>query len=202
MPLVSKNHDSCDLASKSSSGHHASFEDLYRLYRGRVYWVCFRMVRDPAEAEDLTQEVFLHAFQKMYQFQGRAAFSTWLHRVTVNVVLMRLRKRSHSISSLEELLGSETNDHRPRNPMANIDGSLASTVDRVLLAKAIVCLPNQYRLAFTLHDFEGYPYREIALRMKCSVANAKSRVRRARLRLRELLQTSTPAQIQECSRQG
>ena len=140
------------------------------MHSGGVYWLCLRVVRNPAEAEDLTQEVFLHAFQKMHQFQGRAAFSTWLHRVAVNVVLMQLRKKSHPTASLEEILSSEKSDERSRSSLATIDTSLAGAIDRVLLAQAIVCLPSRYKLAFTLRDVEGYPHREIALRMRCSIA--------------------------------
>lgn len=81
-----------------------SFDDVYRLYSKRVYWLCLRMVWNPAEAEDWTQEVFVRVFQKMHQFQGRAALSTWLHRVAPNAVLMQLRKRSHPTASRDEVL--------------------------------------------------------------------------------------------------
>src|ERR1700747_1130651 len=105
-PPPPKGNLPCVSVSKRAPIGHASFEDIYRLYSGCVYWLCLRMVRNPAEAEDLTQEVFLQAFQKMHQFRGRAAFSTWLHRVAVNAMLMRLRKRSHPTASLDESLSS------------------------------------------------------------------------------------------------
>ena len=136
-PPPPKGNLPCVSVSKRALGGRGSFEDIYRLYSGRVYWLCLRMMRNPAEAEDLTQEVFLHAFQKMHQFQGRADFSTWLRRVAVNVVLMQLRKKSHPTASLEEILSSEKSDERSRSSLATIDTSLAGAIDRVLLAQAI-----------------------------------------------------------------
>ena len=180
-------------ASQPAREDHATFDDVYRLYCRRIYWLCLRMVNNSAEAEDLTQEVFLQVFQNMSQFEGRAAFSTWLHRVAINVVLMKLRKRSHPTSSLEEILSSENGDARSRISLARIDTRLAGTLDRMVLAKAIACLPGRYRRAFALHA-AGYAHREIAARTKCSLANSKSNVRRARLQLRDLIQAPAPRQ--------
>jgi RNA polymerase sigma-70 factor (ECF subfamily) len=194
-PLLLKNRLSCTSVPKSCSADHIGFEDIYRQYGRRVYWLCLRMVKNPADAEDLTQEVFMQVFLKMHQFQGRAAFFTWLHKVAVNVVLMRLRKRSQQMTSLEEILNPEKSDNRSLDCLTTIDTRLAGTIDRVLLARAIVCLPNHYRLAFALHDVAGYRHREIATRMRWSISNSKSNVQRARSRLRKLLKASarTPA---------
>ena len=87
----------------AQQGDAAAFERLYRLHNRRVYSLCLRMVSNTAEAEDLTQEAFLQLFRKIATFRGESAFSTWLHRLAVNVVLMKLRKKSGNESSLEEL---------------------------------------------------------------------------------------------------
>jgi RNA polymerase sigma-70 factor (ECF subfamily) len=186
------------LLSQPVLGDRGSFENIYRLHSGGVYLLCLRMVKNPTDAEDLVQEIFLQVFRKRHQFQGRAAFSTWLHRVAVNVVLMRLRKKSLQTAPIDETLSPKEGAARLQSAPATIDMRLAGTIDRVLLARAIVCLPERYRLAFTLHDIEGYRHREIALRMKCSISNSKSNVQRARSRLRQLLKTSAIKQTSEC----
>jgi RNA polymerase sigma-70 factor, ECF subfamily len=169
------------------SNESTNFEDAYRQYNRRIYRLCLRMVRNPAEAEDLMQDAFLQAFQKRHQFQGRAAFSTWLHRVAVNVVLMRLRKRSLPATSLDEILSSERSDHRDRCSLVTADARQAGTIDRVLLEKAIRRLPSQNRYVFILYEIEGYQHQEIAKLTGYSVSSSKSNLHRARLRLRELL---------------
>lgn len=167
----------------------ATFGHLYRLHCRRVYWLCFRMVRNPADAEDLTQQVFLHVFQKMSRFEGRSAFSTWLHRVAVNVVLMHLRRKSLSTASLEEILSLKKGDAPFRISLARTDTRLAGTPDRIVLAKAIARLTGRQRRTLALHA-AGYEHREIAARMKCSIACSKANLGRARLRLRDVIQPS------------
>ena len=200
-PLISstlKNRSSRSPAiSKPGGEERPKFDDIYRLYKQRVYWLCLRMVKNPTEAEDLTQDVFIQVYRKMHQFQGRAAFFTWLHRVAVNVALMRLRRRTHHTESLEEMLNPENGESRSLDFLASTDSRLAGTINRVLLARALVCLPRQYRMAFALHDVAGYPHREIAMRMKCSISNSKTNVRRARSKLRKLLSAPAAAQFSE-----
>src|SRR5262249_10577234 len=138
-----------------------------------------------AEAEDLTQEAFLQMFRKLDTFRGESAFSTWVHRLTVNLVLMRLRKKGLVTSSLEE--ETDTGEEIRKRDVGSEDLSLAGSVDRITLEKAMRALPAGYRMVFYLHDVEGYEHQEIASMMGCSVGNSKSQLHKARMRLRELL---------------
>ena len=165
-------------------GDAAAFERLFRKYWRRVYALCLRMVRNTTEAEDLTQEAFLQLFRKIHTFRGESVFSTWLHRVSVNVVLMRLRKKN-----LTEIPLENANDEEDsyRSEIGAPDLVLSGTIDRVNLDRAIGELPPGYRRAFMLHDVEGYEHQEIAEILGCSVGNSKSQLHKARMRLRDLL---------------
>lgn len=168
------------------NGDGNAFEVLYNLHKRRVYSLCLRMVNDGAEAEDLTQEAFLQLFRKIGTFRGESAFSTWLHRLTVNLVLMRLRKKGLWTMSLDEP-GQDPDDSRPME-IGTADNALTGSVDRITLDRAIGALPPGYRLVFQLHDVEGYEHQEIADMVGCSVGNSKSQLHKARMKLRDLLQ--------------
>jgi RNA polymerase sigma-70 factor (ECF subfamily) len=170
----------------AKQGDAAAFEVLYNAHRRRVYSLCLRMIGDPAEAEDLAQEAFLQMFRKIGTFRGDAAFSTWLHRLTVNLVLMRLRKKGLWTTSLDDS-GPDPDDSRPME-IGTPDFRLAASVDRLTLERAIGALPPGYRIIFQLHDVEGYEHREIAGMIGCSVGNSKSQLHKARMKLREMLQ--------------
>ena len=172
----------------AQAGDAASFELLYQLHSRRVYALCLRMVGNPSDAEDLTQEAFLQLFRKVGTFRGESAFSTWLHRMTVNVVLMRLRKKSIPVASLEETTEPDEETGGPRKDIGAPDLRLSGAVDRVNLERSIEKLPPGYRTVFVLHDVQGYEHNEIADIMGCSVGNSKSQLHKARTRLRELLQ--------------
>jgi len=161
---------------------------LYALHKRRVYSLCLRMTGNPTTAEDLTQEAFLQLFRKIATFRGESAFSTWLHRLSVNVVLMQLRKKGLPVVSLEETMEPQQEDGPRFEPGAE-DPSLRGSVDRVHLERAIAELPAGYRSVFVLHDIEGYEHNEIADMMGCSVGNSKSQLHKARLKMRELLQS-------------
>lgn len=167
-------------------GDAGSFEALYALHKRRVYSLCLRMTGNPTDAEDLTQEAFLQLFRKISTFRGESAFSTWLHRLSVNVVLMQLRKKGLPLVSLEETMEPQQEDG-PRHEFGAEDLSLRGSVDRVNLERAIAELPAGYRAVFVLHDIEGYEHNEIANMMECSVGNSKSQLHKARLKMRELL---------------
>ena len=172
---------------RAQQGDPVAFERLYQLHKGRVYSLCLRMVGNPAEAEDLTQEAFLQLFRKIHTFRGESAFSTWLHRLAVNVVLMQLRRKQLPQVSLEETIETdESGEGVKREPGAD-DLLLVGSIDRVSLEDAIEQLPHGYRLVFLLHDVEGYEHNEIAKMLGCSIGNSKSQLHKARLRLRELL---------------
>ena len=170
---------------QAKQGHEAAFEVLYHLHKRRVYSLCLRMVSNPAQAEDLAQEAFLQLFRKIGTFRGESAFSTWLHRMTVNVVLMQLRKKGLPVVSLEETL--EADDEAPRKEFGTKDVKLTGSIDRLQLQRAIDKLPPGYRTVFVLHDVEGFEHNEIAQMVGCSIGNSKSQLHKARLKLRDYL---------------
>ena len=174
---------------RAQQGDPECFEALYGLHKRRVYSLCLRMTGNTAEAEDLTQEAFLQLYRKIGTFRGESAFSTWLHRLSVNVVLMRLRKKGLPEVSLEETLEPQQEDG-PRKDVGTVDNVLAGSIDRVNLQRAVDSLPPGYRIVFILHDVEGYEHNEIAEMMGCSIGNSKSQLHKARLKLRELLKQS------------
>ena len=181
----------------AQAGDAAAFEFLYELHSRRVYALCLRMVSNPCDAEDLMQEAFLQLFRKIATFRGESAFSTWLHRMTVNVVLMRLRKKALPVASLEETTEPDEDGGGPRKDLGAPDLRLSGAVDRVNLERSIDRLPPGYRTVFVLHDVQGYEHNEIAGIMGCSVGNSKSQLHKARTRLRDLLQE----EIREQARQ-
>jgi RNA polymerase sigma-70 factor (ECF subfamily) len=172
----------------AQQGDAAAFERLYRLHSRRVYSLCLRMVGNTAEAEDLTQEAFLQLFRKIATFRGESAFSTWLHRLAVNVVLMKLRKKSGKETSLEQVTEPDEESGTPRRDFGAPDLRLSGSLDRVNLQRAVEQLPPGYKAVFVLHDVQGYEHNEIAQMMSCSIGNSKSQLHKARMRLRDLLQ--------------
>jgi RNA polymerase sigma-70 factor, ECF subfamily len=173
---------------RAKQGDTEAFEILYNLHKRRVYSLCLRMTANTAEAEDLTQEAFLQLFRKLGTFRGESAFSTWLHRMAVNVVLMRLRKKGLAVVPLEETI--DTEEESPKKEPGAPDAVLAGSVDRLQLERAIGNLPPGYRTIFVLHDVEGYEHNEIAEIVGCSIGNSKSQLHKARMKLRDLLKTS------------
>jgi len=170
---------------RAKQGDEAAFETLYNLHKRRVYSLCLRMVSNPAQAEDLAQEAFLQLFRKISTFRGESAFSTWLHRMTVNVVLMNLRRKGLPLVSLEETL--ETDEEAPRKELGAPDLKLTGSIDRLQLQRAIEKLPPGYKTVFVLHDVEGFEHNEIAEMVGCSIGNSKSQLHKARLKLRDSL---------------
>lgn len=159
-----------------------AFEELYSRHNRRVYSLCLRMTQNVSEAEDLAQEVFIQLFRKIGSFRGESAFTTWLHRLTVNQVLMHFRKRSVKLEQTTEegetpiqvVVGTENPGRMP-------------VMDRIALDKAIGQLPPGYRTVFVLHDVEGHEHEEIARMLGCSVGTSKSQLHKARMKLRGLL---------------
>ena len=171
-----------DLCRLATGGNIAAFELLYERYHRRTYSLCLRMTSSQTEAEDLTQEVFIQLFRKIGSFRGDSAFSTWLHRMTVNQVLMYFRRRSvkNERTSDDGEIPEQT-VHGTSNP------SRMPVVDRIALKNAIAQLPNGYRNVFVLHDVEGFEHEEVAHMMGISVGTSKSQLHKARLKLRGLL---------------
>jgi RNA polymerase sigma-70 factor (ECF subfamily) len=168
-------------------GDAGAFEIIYQKHSGRVYALCLRMLRDPIEAEDLVQDVFMLLFRKIQTFRGESAFSTWLHRLTVNLVLMRLRKKSPPTVSIDATADLDDETNSPTIDLGAPDLMLEGSVDRVSLERCIERLPAGYRAIFVLHDIQGYQHNEIAEIVGRSVGDSKSQLHKARMRLRELL---------------
>jgi RNA polymerase sigma-70 factor (ECF subfamily) len=177
-----------DILQRAQAGDHHAFAQLYALHKRRIYSLCLRMVGNVAEAEDLTQEAFLQLHRKIATFRGDSAFSTWLHRLAINVVLMHLRKKGLSVISLDEAM-EPTPEEGPGRSFGAPDLSLTGSIDRLALERAIADLPAGYRLIFVLHDIEGYEHNEIAAMLDCSIGNSKSQLHKARLKLRDAMRT-------------
>jgi RNA polymerase sigma-70 factor, ECF subfamily len=159
------------------------FDELFRLHWRRVYAVCFRMTGNTADAEDLSQEVFVQVFRKLNTFRGESSFTTWLHRLTVNHVLMYFRKRRSRREQLTEDGETPERAVQGRKVLENIP-----ILDRLALIEAIVNLPPGYRTVFVLHDVQGLEHLEIAKILNCSVGTTKSQLHKARMKLRRFLQ--------------
>ena len=183
---VGPDSDEAALIEKAKQGDAQAFQALYDKHKRRVYSLCLRMTSNTAEAEDLTQEAFLQLYRKIGTFRGESAFSTWLHRLSVNVVLMHLRKKSLPVVSLEETTQPGEED-TPKKDFGTEDLALAGSIDRLQLQKAIQDLPPGYRTIFVLHDVQGYEHNEIATIVGCSIGNSKSQLHKARMKLRDLL---------------
>jgi RNA polymerase sigma-70 factor (ECF subfamily) len=187
--LASSELSEAEAIRRARDGDRTVFECLYRLHSRRVYAVCLRMVGNTTEAEDLTQEAFLLLLRKIHTFRGESAFSTWLHRLAVNLVLMRLRRKSPPTDSLEATLDpdDEAASPHPASRMGAPDLLLEGSIDRINLERCIKQLPVGYRTIFVLHDIQGYEHHEIAEILGRSVGVSKSQLHKARMRLREML---------------
>ena len=165
------------------------FEELFQLHRGKVYAVCLRMTGNTAEAEDLSQEVFVQVLRKLGTFRGESAFSTWLHRLTVNQVLMYFRKGRRRREQLTEDGELPERPTKGRNVLKSFP-----ILDRLALDEAIVKLAPGYRAVFVLHDVEGLQHLEIANILGCSVGTSKSQLHKARMKMRSLLLQTNSSQ--------
>lgn len=175
------------LAQKADQGNMQAFAELYKRHYRRVLSLCLRMTRNLAEAEDLAQEVFLHLLRKAGSFRGESAFTSWLHRLTVNHVLMHFRK-------LRSRLEHTTEDGEiPAKVVLGTDDSRSMPIlNRLALDKAIEKLPAGYRTVFQLHDIEGLEHEEISRLLGCAIGTSKSQLHKARRTLRELLSQMAP----------
>src|SRR5438067_2933229 len=171
-----------ELTQRAAGGDMKAFEELYQRHNRRVYSLCLRMTGNVVEAEDLAQEVFIQLFRKVGSFRGESAITTWLHRLTVNQVLMHFRKRGVRMEQTTDdgdvpvqiVKGTENPNQMP-------------VIDRIALERAIDKLPPGYRAVFVLHDVEGHEHEEIAKLLGCSVGTSKSQLHKARMKLRGLL---------------
>jgi RNA polymerase sigma-70 factor (ECF subfamily) len=180
---VCGNETDIELVKKSAQGNIAAFEQIYLRHHRRIYSLCLRMMANPVEAEDMMQEVFIQLYRKIGSFRGDSQFTTWLHRLTVNQVLMYFRRKNVKIEKMTEdeefpeqvILGTEN----PRK---------MQIVDKIAIDEAIEQLPTGYRTIFVLHDVEGFEHEEISKMLGLSVGTSKSQLHKARLKMRKLLQ--------------
>ncbi len=184
---ATKTPSDSELVARAQRGDADAFATLFHTHKPRVYSLCLRMTNNAAEAEDVTQEAFLQVFRKLSTFRGDSALSTWLHRIAVNTVLMRFRKKSLPELSLEETYTKNTDAKPMRRECGTRDRYLAGSIDRIALIQVIRELPEGYRTIFLLHEVEGYEHKEIAAFLGCSTGNSKSQLHKAKLRIRELL---------------
>jgi RNA polymerase sigma-70 factor (ECF subfamily) len=175
------------LTQRSAEGDVFAFEELYARHNRRVYSLCLRMTGNTSEAEDLAQEVFIQLYRKIGSFRGESAFTTWLHRLTVNQVLMHFRKRGVKLEQT-----TDDGDTPVQIVAGTEDPMKMPVVDRIALDAAVAQLPPGYRTVFVLHDVEGHEHEEIARMLGCSVGTSKSQLHKARMKLRLLLRQQNP----------
>jgi RNA polymerase sigma-70 factor (ECF subfamily) len=175
-----------DAVVRAQSGDHDAFTEIYSRHQKRVFAICMRIVRDFALAEDLTQETFLQVHRKIGSFRGDSDFTTWLHRLAVNTVLMYMRKRQLSVVSLDHLMSDDHEDRAARD-FGTRDLSQAGVIDRLSIDRALSALAPGYRLIYLLHDVEGFNHGEIAAMQDCTCGNSKSQLHKARRALRSTL---------------
>jgi RNA polymerase sigma-70 factor, ECF subfamily len=174
------------LIQRAQQGDEEAFAALYQMHKKRVYSVCLQMTKDVADAEDLTQEAFLQVFRSVNSFRGDSAFSTWLYRIAVNTVLMKLRRRkSPPLVSLDEPVSADSSSLK--RDIGKADPSLSGAVDRIALRRAVEELPAGCRQIFDLHEVEGYQHHEIAELLDCSIGNSKSQLHKAKMKMRDVL---------------
>lgn len=166
----------------AAAGDIDAFERIYRRHHPRVYALCLRMLRNSSQAEDLAQEVFIQLYRKLHTFRGEALIGTWLHKLTVNQVLMHFRK---PIVKSERTADDETTPVQIAKGTAN--PNRMAVIDRIALNEAIAKLAPGYRMVLLLHDVEGYEHEQIGKMLGCAVGTSKSQLHKARTRLRELL---------------
>lgn len=169
-------------AQLAAAGDMEAFEHIYRRHHQRIYLLCLRMVRNTSQAEDLTQEVFIQLFRKIHTFRNDSLFTTWLHRLTVNQVLMHFRK---------PIVKTEQTTDDGATPIRVVSGTenpaKMALLDRIALDEAIAQLAPGYRRVLILHDVEGYEHEQIGKMLGCAVGTSKSQLHKARMKLRRLL---------------
>lgn len=171
--------DPIDLIHRAQQGDQAAFEALYRAHAGRVYALCLRLTADAAQAEELTQDAFVRVWERLASFRGESAFSSWLFRLTVNVVLLRgraARRRALRVFTTDDPAALE----QPRSDSSGVGRAID-------LERAVATLPPGAREVFVLHDVEGYRHEEIAQLAGIAVGTSKAQLFRARRLLREAL---------------
>ena len=182
-PLAPAKQAQLDLVIRAQEGDHEAFSEIYEKHKKRVFAVCMRIVRDFALAEDLSQDTFMQLHRKIGSFRGDSDFTTWLHRLAVNTVLMYMRKRALPVVSLDTLM-ADVPEERAGKDFGMRDLSQAGVIDRLTIEQALATMAPGYRSIFILHDVEGFNHGEIAEIQDCTCGNSKSQLHKARRALR------------------
>ncbi len=168
------------LVARAQAGDQGAFEQIYRAHVGRVFGICLRMLSDQPRAEELTQRIFVRAWMKLNSFRGESSFSSWLYRLSVNMVLNELQSGRRESGEALDCDGSQIAPDPRATPSPNI---------QMDLEKAVASLPPQARIVFVMHDIEGYTHEEIADALGIAAGTAKAQLFRARRLLREALRS-------------
>lgn len=180
-PITTIDPESTDV-SRAAGGDRRAFEHVYRAHLQHVYSLCVRMTGDRARAEELTQDVFVRAWEKLSSFRGESAFSTWLHRLTVNVVLNERR-----VDGRDRRRTVQADDDDEGHSAPAVSSAQPLHAERMDLERAIARLPRGARQVFVLHDVEGFTHEEIGTMLGVTAGGCKAQLHRARLLLREAL---------------
>jgi RNA polymerase sigma-70 factor (ECF subfamily) len=176
------------LVQRAAAGDMNAFEELYRAHNHRVYNLCLRMTHNTSDAEDLTQDVFVQLFRKLETFRGESSFSTWLHRLTVNEVLMHFRRRAARPQEVTDEGGLPNESRLPNGSRLPAQNLLRTSVlDRISLNEALRNLSPGYRTVLIMHDLQGYDHAQIGQLLGVAIGTSKSQSHKARLKLRRLL---------------
>jgi RNA polymerase sigma-70 factor, ECF subfamily len=178
-PVVEDRASALACVRRAQAGDVDAFEILYRKHAGKVYALCLRLMGDRSAASELMQDVFIRAWRSLSTFRGDSAFSSWLHRLAVNTMLENVRSDSRRETRVLAM------DDTSRLPGAARSSGIELKMD---MDEAIASLPRGARLAFVLHDVEGYQHQEIARQLSVSVGTVKAQLHRARRLLRERLE--------------
>ncbi len=171
------------LTQLATMGDMLAFEELYNRHHLRVYSLCLRMLQNTYEAEDLTQDVFIQLYHKIGSYRGDVAFTSWLHTLTINQVLMHFRKRTVKFEKT-----TEDDEIVIKVSCSSKDQTKVSILDKIALDNAIEQLPVDYRNVFVLHDVECYDAEEVARILGCKITTVEIKLHKARLKMRKLLQ--------------
>lgn len=184
--MVTSKETELDLVERCRRGELGAFETLYRQHSGRLFSLAVRMLGNPADAEDLLQEIFLSAHRKLESFRGESALGTWLYRLAMNQILDHVRSRAARTGQMTDGLDDAT-------LLADATGHRLAdrAIARIDLDRALAELPEGCRAAFVLHDVEGLEHREVSEVLGIAEGTSKSQVHKARLRLRGLLRKVT-----------
>jgi RNA polymerase sigma-70 factor (ECF subfamily) len=172
------------------AGDRAEFAHMVEAYSGQIYRLALKMLNNPQDAEDILQETFIKAFRGLKGFDGRSSLSTWLYRIATNEALMHLRKKRPDTISIDEPLETEEGEQEPRQIVdwcCLPEEELMTAESRAYLDKAIDALPQSLKVVFLLRDVEGLTTQEVTEVLNLSETAVKTRLSRARLRLREEL---------------